>query len=340
MTDNINLPLLVPVSIRDDLDSYKAFNFSLLLQKTNDHVNPDLPFATYVENQRKIDSFAWTQGIKIYDDPVRVFELSNRNTMNQSLSAFLAKQSDKVKAKVKVPPFVSFLNNTQVGINQRLNEFFQMKKDANLEYPFLIKSEKGNKAKMAHTFYCVNDSEGLQQALNDEGFMNDTLLCQQYVPHRETVHKIYAVGAWWRAPERRSIPHKKVIAGNFKFDSQTPFEEADFSENGSGYLNKGLVNEILATFSKEMGLSFYGIDILVDSRDGTHYIVDLNYLPNYGQIATKDLKKAISGFLDAKIAGDTREFGVSGSSTALKVATVAVAAGAMAAGYYAYKKNH
>ena len=50
MTDSIHMPLVVPVSIRDDLDSYKAFNFSLLLQKTNDHVNPDLPFAQYVEN--------------------------------------------------------------------------------------------------------------------------------------------------------------------------------------------------------------------------------------------------------------------------------------------------
>jgi len=260
--------------------------------------------------------------------------------MNQSLSTFLSKQSDKVKAKVKVPPFVSFLNNTQVGITERLNEFFQLKKEANLEYPFLVKSEKGNKAKMAHTFYCVNDSEGLQQALTDEGFANDTLLCQQYVPHGEIVHKVYAVGAWWRAPERKSIPHKKVLAGNFKFDSQTPFDEADFSKTEASYLNKGLVNEILATFSKEMGLSLYGIDILVDERDGTHYIVDLNYLPNYGQIQTKDLRKAISGFLDAKIAGDAKEFGASGSNTALKIATVAVAAGAVAAGYYAYKKNH
>lgn len=95
----------------------------------------------------------------------------------------------------------------------------------------------------------------------------------------------------------------------------------------------------MATFSKEIGLHFCGIDILVDERDGTHYIVDLNYLPNYGGIEKRDLQRAISGFLEAKLAGDEREFGVSGSKTALKVATVAVAAGAMAAGYYAYKKN-
>lgn len=76
-----------------------------------------------------------------------------------------------------MPASISFLNNPLIDINQRLDKFFELKKEAKLEYPFLVKSEKGNKAEMAHTFYSVNDVEDLKRALNEHGFMNDTLLC-------------------------------------------------------------------------------------------------------------------------------------------------------------------
>ena len=34
-------------------------------------------------------------------------------------------------------------------------------------------------------------------------------------------------------------------------------------------------------FTKQMDLVFYGVDIIVDVRNGTHYIVDCNYLSSY-----------------------------------------------------------
>ena len=63
------------------------------------------------------------------------------------------------------------------------------------------------------------------------------------------------------------------------------------------------------------------MDILVDARTGTHYFVDLNYLPNYGDIAHSELRTAFEKLVREREA--TRGDDV-GWSSANKVAFAAV----------------
>lgn len=46
----------------------------------------------------------------------------------------------------------------------------------------------------------------MREALAFEGFKDQGILVQAYLPHKERVYKIYGLGPWFRNPVRRSIP--------------------------------------------------------------------------------------------------------------------------------------
>jgi len=51
-------------------------------------------------------------------------------------------------------------------------------------------------------------------------------------------------------------------------------------------------------FTERMNMVFYGVDIIVDSRTGVHYIVDCNYLSNYADVPMPELIENIDGVLE------------------------------------------
>lgn len=57
------------------------------------------------------------------------------------------------------------------------------------------------------------------------------------------------------------------------------------------------MEKFFAKFPAEFDLKFYGVDIIVDVRDGIHYIVDCNYLANYNNIPQTELIEALDDLL-------------------------------------------
>ena len=138
------------------------------------------------------------------------------------------------------------------------------------------------------------------EALSFEGFQDDCLLVQQYVPHYEKVFKVYAIGKWFSPTPRLSIPHAEMTKENaVKFDSQKPFDKSLFTEYDTEVpLDMSLMQEFFDAFYKHVKLRFFGVDILVDSRDQTYNLVDCNYLSNYRNISDEELWPAVKDILD------------------------------------------
>ena len=65
-----------------------------------------------------------------------------------------------------------------------------------------------------------------------------------------------------------------------------------------------MIRRFFGAFLKASGFNqkLYGVDIIVDSRDGTHYVIDLNYLPNYSEVPRKDLQTAFDTLVRKQIA--------------------------------------
>ena len=143
-----------------------------------------------------------------------------------------AKLPSDIAKKFKTPASIEFMNNRSIGsVEDRVAAFKQQAGAAQLEFPVLFKLSIGMKSQYSHVFFCVNEESGLSEVLNFEGFLDATILCQAYLPHKERVYKVYGIGAWFKAPVRRSIPHSLMSSKNVvKFDSQKKFDPKMFTE--------------------------------------------------------------------------------------------------------------
>lgn len=144
------------------------------------------------------------------------------------------------------------------------------------------------------------------EALDFEGFRNARLLVQAYLPHKERVYKVYGLGQWFTAPVRRSIPDDLMrSAPAYKFDSQEKFDPKQYKEYDENdcLLDMPMMKKFFEKFPAEFNMVFYGIDVIVDTRDGSHNIVDCNYMGNYYLIEFDELcveaDKLISDQIDS-----------------------------------------
>ncbi|EHA8591999.1 putative Inositol-tetrakisphosphate 1-kinase 6 [Cocos nucifera] len=70
-------------------------------------------------------------------------------------------------------------------------------------------------------------------------------------------------------------------------------------------LDVGLVNKAAKWLRKQLGLTIFGFDVVIQEISGDHVIVDLNYLPTFKEVPDSD---AVPAFWDAiKSAYDLRK---------------------------------
>ena len=190
----------VPICLHDDLEPYAKLNMRVIIQKVNNHVNPELTSEEAFEReQTRLDEFCKRNKIKVLDDIRSAVAMADRFNFNRNMTTMLQKQSHEIANKFKMPVSIEFDNQQSIGsVDDRVAAYRQQAAEASLEFPVLLKLQVGHKAKYSHIFYCVNDEVGLAEALGFEGFLDSNILCQAYVPHKERVYKIYGIGSWFK----------------------------------------------------------------------------------------------------------------------------------------------
>lgn len=194
----------------------------VIIQKVNNHVNPDTTNEEAFErDQTRLEDFCERNGIKVIDDVRRVNAICDRINFARDMNNMFDKLPNEIKGKFKMPASIDFSNMKSLGtVEDRIAVFKKQAAESQLEFPILFKLCTGMKSKFSHIFFCVNEESGLSEALDFEGFIDCNILCQAYLPHKERVYKIYGIGSWFKSPVRLSVPHnlmssKKVV----KFDS-------------------------------------------------------------------------------------------------------------------------
>ena len=120
------------------------------------------------------------------------------------------------------------------------------------------------------------------------------------MPHKEQVYKIYAIDKWFFSEIRCSVPDSLMRSAEVvQFDHHVKWKPEQFTEFDPTHnrLDMPMTERLISILAKELDLTFYGIDIIVDDRDGTHYIVDCNYLGKYSGIPMADLISAVDNML-------------------------------------------
>lgn len=126
-------------------------------------------------------------------DPVDpILAVNDRIEFSRKMTEFMSTLNKELKNKFGLPEYVEFSNTG------KLEDYEKLTREKGMEpYPVIVKQQQGARAKYAHFFFVCNNPEGMLEALTFEGFQNEKLLCQRYLPHYEQVYKIYGAGNWF-----------------------------------------------------------------------------------------------------------------------------------------------
>ena len=66
-------------------------------------------------DQTRLDTFCAENGIKVLDDIRHVLKITDRLYFNSKMTELLARQSDEIRNKFKMPASLDFANMTELG---------------------------------------------------------------------------------------------------------------------------------------------------------------------------------------------------------------------------------
>jgi hypothetical protein len=137
----------------------------------------------------------------------------------------------------------------------------------------------------AHTIWLV---------FNDEGLRNISLPCflvQHFVNHNAVLHKVYVIGDSHFTVKRPSIrdldaqeDHPSI---NFyssdvsKAKSASPLNIAGAVTAAKAVPNEALLLALLDKLRAKLGLSLFGVDVVIENDSENLHVVDVNYFPGY-----------------------------------------------------------
>lgn len=106
---------------------------------------------------------------------------------------------------------------------------------------------------------------------------------QAFIEHGRWMYKLYVIGESVSIVPRRSLQWHHSI---HTFSSQQLKEQIYSNDDDSDAMAKirairGHLEKLAIQVSQWCGLSLLGIDVIVGDRDGTVWMIDLNYFPGY-----------------------------------------------------------
>ena len=168
---------VVPINFYQDLEVYSSYKLPLCLQKIKSHQSkavsdPD----TFDKEWNRLSSWVNKNEIKLIDETETIIKGVSRSTFKQEMKAFIKKQSWRVRWNFDVPASIDFKNDTAKDIDRRIEIFNKLAYKESLKYPVFIKTQAAQHVDNAHLFYCVNNEDGMRQALENPAFNCEILI--------------------------------------------------------------------------------------------------------------------------------------------------------------------
>ncbi|KAI7899899.1 inositol-tetrakisphosphate 1-kinase [Cokeromyces recurvatus] len=185
------------------------------------------------------------------------------------------------------------------------------KDTAEINFPVMCKRRTACSSTEAHQMTLIPSKQGMAKL---EMFVkNDSVMLQEFIQHDGVIVKVYVADGQITASTRPSFKNLDKTGDVVHFDSQTlpkSFEtEIELSDeldkvflrsdpnNVHGYkesiLDNNRLQKIADSLQLQLGLTFFGFDVLLESQTNHYYVVDVNYFPSF-----KDVDNFHSMFVD------------------------------------------
>ncbi|XP_051900360.1 inositol-tetrakisphosphate 1-kinase-like isoform X3 [Pristis pectinata] len=175
------------------------------------------------------------------------------------------------------PPYLELATGNQ-------NEILRQIKEQKLSFPFICKTRVAQ----------GSSSHDMALIFSEDGLRDISLPCvlQSFINHNAVLYKVFVVGQSHFVVKRPSLKNfaigksdRKTIFFNShevsKPESRSHLTERDERENLPSGPSDGIIKSISRCLQMSLGLSLFGVDVIVDSRSGKLAVIDINAFPGY-----------------------------------------------------------
>ncbi|XP_041122165.1 inositol-tetrakisphosphate 1-kinase-like [Polyodon spathula] len=196
-----------------------------------------------------------------------------------------------------------------------------------LTFPFICKTRVAHGTN-SHEMAIIFNEEGLKD-------IKPPCVIQSFINHNAVLYKVFVVGESYTVVERPSLKNfpagpadRKTIFFNShnvsKPESSSDLTSRDNVEGVSQLPSDDVIREMSRSLCQALGVSLFGIDVIINNQTGQHAVIDINAFPGYEGVPKffSDLLNHITAVLQ----GQTSEVSAAphNGSAAEQVASVVV----------------
>ncbi|XP_067831018.1 inositol-tetrakisphosphate 1-kinase-like isoform X2 [Heptranchias perlo] len=175
------------------------------------------------------------------------------------------------------PPYLELATG-----NQR--EILRLIKEQKLTYPFICKTRVAQ----------GSSSHDMALIFSEDGLRDVSLPCvlQSFINHNAVLYKVFVVGQSYfvvKRPSLKNFPVGKSDRKTIFFNSHevskpescshlTERNEGDSLPSGP---SDGIIRSISQGLQVALGISLFGVDVIVDNKTGKLAVIDVNAFPGY-----------------------------------------------------------
>ncbi|KAG1039364.1 hypothetical protein G6F43_012518 [Rhizopus delemar] len=185
-------------------------------------------------------------------------------------------------------------------------------REIDVRFPAMCKRRTACSSTEAHQMTLIPSIEKMDQ-LKKYVEDNEAVIIQEFIQHDGVIVKVYVAEGQITASTRPSFKNMDKTGDVVHFDSQTlpkSFEtEIELSDDldkvflkkdpshihiqKEALLDYNRLQQIANSLYCQLGLTFFGFDVLLQSKTNAYYVVDVNYFPSF-----KDVDNFHSMFVD------------------------------------------
>ncbi|KAI9243691.1 inositol-tetrakisphosphate 1-kinase [Sporodiniella umbellata] len=172
----------------------------------------------------------------------------------------------------------------------------------NVKFPAMCKRRTACSSTEAHQMILVPCAEKMSQV---EKYVDDeSVMIQEFVQHDGVIVKVYVADGQITASTRPSFKNMDGTGDVVHFDSQTLPKSFETTTQLSDDLDKVFLNQspgniltqkessldykklkqIADSLYRQLGLTFFGFDVLLQTKTNAYYVVDVNYFPSFKDV--------------------------------------------------------
>lgn len=175
------------------------------------------------------------------------------------------------------PPFMVLNSECSPDVLEQI-------KRQGLTFPFICKTRVAHGTN-SHEMAIIFSEEDLQD-------VKPPCVIQSFINHNAVLYKVFVVGDSYTVVERPSLKNfpagpadRKAIFFNShnvsKPESSSDLTSRDNVEGESSPPSEDVIRELSRSLRAALGVSLFGIDVIINNLTGQHAVIDINAFPGY-----------------------------------------------------------